>query len=268
MDQCAGVQLDGGRILIGGPEARTHPPHEHAEAQVTIHLPYHERKQEDFSFQAWVVASHAPHAGGWPEGTLSAVFHLTPDLLASSADELSCRGNCELRGGTVEDPLIAQIGRTAAGEILSGQNGSVFLDSLQLTMAGWLVRTRTGVTGQGEFREELLSRQRRLALREFIESRLDQPVRVAEIAAAVGLGPHRLTRLLKSTTGLSPHEFVTQIRIERARELLKSRDLTIAEIAFRLGFANQSHFTATFRKRLGTTPRKYRACWDRVSPPR
>ncbi len=94
-------------------------------------------------------------------------------------------------------------------------------------------------------------------LRDFLEMGMDGAITVTAMAQTLGMGPQKLTRLLRSTTGLSPHQFVTRYRVQRAKELLKHRRIALAEIAFQLGFASQSHFTLAFRKAFGVTPRRY-----------
>ncbi|WP_228054750.1 helix-turn-helix transcriptional regulator [Gloeocapsopsis crepidinum] len=64
----------------------------------------------------------------------------------------------------------------------------------------------------------------------------------------------------KITTGKSLHCYLTQRRIKRAKVLLSVTQFAIAEVAYRIGFYNQSHFTAQFRKLTGVTPKQYREC--------
>jgi AraC family transcriptional regulator len=81
---------------------------------------------------------------------------------------------------------------------------------------------------------------------------------VRQLGAVIGLGPQRVTALLKASTGLSPHAYVTHLRILSAGRLLRQNHLTLSEVALTLGFAGQSHFGTVFRRYLGMTPRHYR----------
>ena len=96
-----------------------------------------------------------------------------------------------------------------------------------------------------------------LALREFIESRFDQKIAVDDLAAAVRMAPQRLGRALRASTGFSPHAFVNHLRMERAKQLLTGSHLTLAQIAFTLGFSSQSHFTAHFTRYVGISPARF-----------
>jgi AraC family transcriptional regulator len=92
----------------------------------------------------------------------------------------------------------------------------------------------------------------------FIDQHLEEHLTLFDIAEAVGLSPYHFAHLFKRTVGMAPHQYVMRRRLERARELLQSTDLPIAELALRVGFANQSHFSALFHKATGVTPLSYR----------
>ena len=62
----------------------------------------------------------------------------------------------------------------------------------------------------------------------------------------------------RQTTGVGPHQYVLRRRIERARNLFADPKLGVADVALHCGFSNQSHFSETFRRVVGTTPRQYR----------
>ncbi len=92
----------------------------------------------------------------------------------------------------------------------------------------------------------------------YINDHLDQNLSLAELAATVQMSPYYFASLFKQSIGLAPHQYVTQCRIERAKQLLKTRELTIIEICQQVGFQSQSHFTRVFRKYTATTPKVYR----------
>lgn len=95
----------------------------------------------------------------------------------------------------------------------------------------------------------------------YIQEHLEQNLTLAELAAVVHMSPHYFASLFKQSTGLTPHQYVTSCRIERAKQLLARRELTIVEICQQVGFQNQSHFTRVFRQHTTTTPKAYRdAC--------
>lgn len=96
-------------------------------------------------------------------------------------------------------------------------------------------------------------------LQDYIEEHLADDLAIATLAALILMSQFHFARAFKAATGESPHRYVTGRRIERAKLLLGATQLSAAEIAYQLGFANQSHFTAQFRKALGITPKQFRA---------
>jgi AraC family transcriptional regulator len=72
------------------------------------------------------------------------------------------------------------------------------------------------------------------------------------------MSPFRFARAFKKATGRAPRQYVINRRIQHARELLRSPRREIAEVAYRVGFATQSHFTAVFHRHCGITPRRFR----------
>lgn len=96
--------------------------------------------------------------------------------------------------------------------------------------------------------------------RELLESQLADPPSLEALAAAVNLSPFHFARVFRQATGLPPHAWLKQRRLSRARELLKS-GLPASEVAFALGFADQSHLSRQFKQAYGVTPGAYRqAC--------
>jgi AraC-like DNA-binding protein len=93
---------------------------------------------------------------------------------------------------------------------------------------------------------------------DFIRSHLDQPILLEQVAASVALSPFHFHREFKRSTGLTPHQYVVQLRMERAKALLSDSNMPLAEVAAQVGFADQSHFSSTFRRATSMTPRSYR----------
>lgn len=85
---------------------------------------------------------------------------------------------------------------------------------------------------------------------------LAEKVSLDELAARTGLSCYYLLRVFKRETGLPPHAYQTQLRIDRAKELLLS-GVTIADAALDTGFTDQSHLTNAFRRLVGATPGQY-----------
>lgn len=91
-----------------------------------------------------------------------------------------------------------------------------------------------------------------------IDQRLEAPLDVAELAAAVNLSPSRFAYLFRRDMGTSPARFVRQRRLDRARELLETTFLSVKEVMVAVGFSDASHFTRNFRQHHGLAPRAWR----------
>jgi AraC-like DNA-binding protein len=101
-------------------------------------------------------------------------------------------------------------------------------------------------------------RQRRAVRRakEFLSANLEARLSLEEVAAAVGLSRYHFLRIFKQETGLPPHLYRVQRRIDAAQQLLKN-GVPFSEVALATGFTDQSHFTNKFRQFIGATPSQY-----------
>ena len=92
----------------------------------------------------------------------------------------------------------------------------------------------------------------------YILAHLEHKLSLTELAAVAQMSSSHFTRLFKCATGQAPHQYVITCRMERAKQLLTETTLPLHEIGARVGYADQSHFTALFRKYVSTTPKDYR----------
>ena len=93
---------------------------------------------------------------------------------------------------------------------------------------------------------------------DYIDLHLEEPVRLEELAREMGYTEYYLTKKFRQETGKTLKEYIREKRIERARFLLTTTDLSIHDISERLQFGSQSYFTETFRKAVGIHPTAYR----------
>jgi AraC family transcriptional regulator len=101
---------------------------------------------------------------------------------------------------------------------------------------------------------------------EFIEARIGDPLDIDDLAAVSGKSRFHFAKAFKHATGQSPHAYVVCRRLDRVRRLLSDTDMTIADIAYRTGFASQSHLTKSLKLAIGITPLRYRENFGRNSP--
>ena len=109
------------------------------------------------------------------------------------------------------------------------------------------------------------SRLRRVT--EYIQQNLGKDLTLDALAAVVYMSPYHFARLFKRSTGVPPHRFVIRQRIARARAILVTSELSVAQISRVVGFRTPSHFTTVFRRATGITPRGYRTGYLREDRP-
>lgn len=93
---------------------------------------------------------------------------------------------------------------------------------------------------------------------EYVEAHLSDTVDLATLAAVAGLSIHHFAREFKQSVGIAPHHYLIRNRVERARDMLAHTDLSLSEIAYAVGFSDQSHLARHFRQMLGVTPGQFR----------
>ena len=93
---------------------------------------------------------------------------------------------------------------------------------------------------------------------DYIQEHLSSKIMLGDIAKQAGLGQTVFLRRFNASFGMSPHRYVIEARIGLARKLLEEAKLPIIEIAAQCGFADQAHFTAMFKRKVGMPPSRYR----------
>ena len=90
-----------------------------------------------------------------------------------------------------------------------------------------------------------------------VEANLGERISLDQLAALAGMSRFHFARQFRISTGRSPMGYVRHARIERATAILRERNTTIARVAVSLGFADQSHFSRTFGRFIGVSPRSF-----------
>ena len=191
---------------------------------------------------------------------------LTPAFVldcATRAGFASAHGMVSWRVRAPEnDERLARMARDLAEELTRAEAGqAAFIAALMEQLTLHLLRRYANVKRAPEVelsRVGLVDRRIRRAV-ELMHARLAEDVSLDEMAAAAYLSPFHFARLFKKLMGNSPHAYLAALRAARAQTLLAESDMSVTEIAARVGHGSPSHFTKAFRQATGLTPREFRA---------
>jgi AraC family transcriptional regulator len=94
---------------------------------------------------------------------------------------------------------------------------------------------------------------------DFINASVERDFTVNELASVARMSPAHFSRSFKAATGTAPHEYVSRQRLDLAKQLLRTSNRLLVDIAYATGFSSQANFNRAFRKAVGTTPSLFRA---------
>lgn len=149
----------------------------------------------------------------------------------------------------------AKLGTLAAEP---GPHDRLYAEALAMTLAIELVRLHGHARQPSGVHRGLTTRQLAV-LRAFADAHLDEAVTLRALAAVVGLSPWHFSRAFRQATGTTPHRWLQDLRLERARALLAGTEAPMTSVALAVGFGGPSPFAAAFKRREGVTPTGFRA---------
>jgi AraC-like DNA-binding protein len=195
---------------------------------------------------------HTGHAGV-PEGWRYRVLYPAVEVVREVAAELGAPGGTPFFPSTVvDDPAAARLLRSVHA---SAARGDALAASSALHTALGAILGRHAARPGGSGAEPAAPPAVRAA-RDLLHARLTAPPSLEELASAVGTGPFALLRAFRAAYGMPPHAYLTNLRVQRAREMLDA-GLRPAEVAIRAGFTDQPHLTRHFKRIVGVPPGAY-----------
>ena len=206
--------------------------------------------------QACLINPGQVHAGGPVREAFFSytMLYLSLDLVRSLAEDLGRRpcGAPEFTALVSDRPDVCRSLQRLA--LCLDQGDELAAESAVVRALGDVLLAHGGMAGDAPGPDRGFVRR----AREMLAADLDRKVAIRDMAAALGVSQYHFLRAFKRQTGLPPHVFRTQRRVELARSLVR-RGTPLSEVAQLTGFTDQSHFTNTFKLYTGVTPGRYAA---------
>lgn len=159
----------------------------------------------------------------------------------------------------LRDERLAFAARTWREELNDGgAGGRLFAEHLGIILAVHLFRHYSESTWRPTPVKGGLGARRLRRVIDYVEAHLGEDLSLTTLAAVAERSLHHFGEAFRQSTGVPPHRFVMIRRIERAKILLLTTDMTIAQISLAVGFASQSHFAVKFRETTGIAPLRFR----------
>jgi AraC family transcriptional regulator len=211
-----------------------------------------------------VVVSPAgvPKRFQYSDGGDILVVHIAQELFLRVAEEMK-RGNPGdvelLHNFCTRDRQIERLALQLWDEFQTEDLASgICAESLGNQFAVHLLRNYSTLARHSQPSPNRLSVAAHKRALDYIESNLANDLTIGEIARALSMSAGHFAHAFKSTTGIAPHRYVMERRIELAKSLLRETDLPISNVATRVGFSTHSHFCVTFQKVTAETPSTFR----------
>jgi AraC family transcriptional regulator len=207
-----------------------------------------------------VLGAGMPSDWEWDQPIEVSHVYLSHDLLAETCAHafdqdyrrLAARDALDIR-----DPKSVALADMLIGELCTpSAGGALLVDTLAQTLSICAIRDHhwnPGVLRGASPRSGLTPAQKGRAL-EFIEAHLAHDFDLVELARAAGVSAYHFIRCFKASFGVSPYQFVMKKRLDHVVELVRTTQLSLADIALSCGFSDQSHMTRALKKGMGLTP--------------
>jgi AraC family transcriptional regulator len=199
----------------------------------------------------------------WTEEIDVSHVYLSESLVSGICAEVTDRSIADVRLQDVvktHDPIVTATVAAITGEARQQAFGSgLYVEAAATQLVVHLLRKYARVTFRERTGEGRLSPAQVRRMMDYIESRLHEQLSLETLAAVAGMGVWTFTRHFRESFGRTPHAYIIERRIDRARRQLAQSSLPIKEVASACGFADQAHMTRVFQAHLHTTPAALRA---------
>jgi len=159
----------------------------------------------------------------------------------------------------IQDRIIGGMAEIWSEELRAcGAGGRIGAEALATTLIVHLFRTYGGGKVNPSAPTGGMTSIRLRRVLAYMEEHLSEDIGLCTLASIAGFSIHHFSDVFKAETGFTPHQFLIDRRIHRAKQMLLGSSAPIAQISAEVGFSGQSHFSGHFRKLTGTTPLRFR----------
>jgi len=157
------------------------------------------------------------------------------------------------------DPVLYNLAQTVVATLEAPHAPTtLFVDHIALAFCSHVTHRYGGFPVEERPKRAALTAWQLRRIRDFIDSHLASDPTIAQLAGQCGLSVSHFARSFRQTLGMPPHQWLTEKRLQRARELLQETELDLAAVAAACGFGDQSHLTRVFSRKVGLSPGKWR----------
>lgn len=193
----------------------------------------------------------------WEKASELLAIYLDTKIITNAAEEYHGNNLEIIENWTAEDALIRQLGLTLRSELQRGNFDKLYLESLVHFLSVHLIKNySTQHKPLKEFQGGLEKRKLNQIV-EYINDDLNKDLSLHELATLAQMSPYHFARQFKRSTALPPRQYIIRTRVERAKQLLLQGNLTIAQVAYIVGFSHQSHLNRHFKRLVGVTPKVF-----------
>ncbi len=193
----------------------------------------------------------------WEKESELLAIYLDRKIVIGAADEYHGSNLEIIENWAAEDALIRQLGLTLRSELQAVSYDKLYLESLINFLSVHLIKNYSTQKKPLKQVQGGLSKGKLKQVVDYINDNLNQDLSLKELARLVQISPYHFTRKFKQSTALPPHQYIIHTRIERAKQLLKQGNLSIAQVAYIVGFSHQSHLNRHFKRLVGVTPKVF-----------
>ncbi|WP_454710632.1 helix-turn-helix domain-containing protein [Cupriavidus nantongensis] len=200
------------------------------------------------------VPAHAERSGHFRDADLVyTALWLDPALALPGCERLA---QLPMRINDTADAVVRALLTSLSADMAAGRvPEAVYLEHLVSLVA---LRIAGAAPAAPARRMQGLGQRLLARLTDYIDAHLDTSLSLSDLAGVAGMPVDSFARRFKAETGMAPYAYVIARRVRRAQCLLRASAMPISAVALELGFSSQSHFTSTFQRLTGTTPRSYR----------